>query len=153
MNYFLDTNIVIDLFKKKESTIKKITEIANNNNDYLFINRLVYTESLRTIKLKDKNIFKKSKETLDSFEKLDITQEIYDKTINFSRFCVTKGVTLKGKCAIIDYLHFITAKYYNLEIISNDNDFEKMEEKYKEYLEIVWKNKSNSIWYSLLTEL
>jgi len=34
---------------------------------------------------------------------------------------------------IIDFLHFITAKYYNLKIISNDKDLEKLEKNYNKF--------------------
>ena len=32
-------------------------------------------------------------------------------------------------------LHFITAKYYDLKIVSNDGDLEKLEEAYIKFLE------------------
>ena len=79
------------------------------------------------------NLFDKTKETLESFEKLEITQEIYDKSVDFARFCKSKGISL-GKCEAIDYIHFITAKYYGLEIVSFDNDMKTLESKYQEFL-------------------
>ncbi|HHH52649.1 MAG TPA: PIN domain-containing protein [Bacteroidetes bacterium] len=119
VKYFFDTNIIIDIFNEKDDAIKKLEEILIKENSEIFINRLVYLEALRTIRFKNKKIFRKAKTILDSFEKLDITQEVYDKAVNFSRYCHSKGVKLKGKCEAIDFLHFITAKEYNLMMISN----------------------------------
>ena len=59
-------------------------------------------------------------------------------TKEFSRFCNTKlHFTLKGKCEAIDFLHFITAKYYDLKMISNDSDLEKLDDAYVKFLESV----------------
>jgi len=53
--------------------------------------------------------------------------------LNFQDFVIARGVKLKGKCEAIDFLHFITAKYYNLKIISNDKDLEKLEKNYNKF--------------------
>ena len=134
MKYFFDTNIIIDILDKKEGAIEKLEALLLEDSEIL-INRLVYLESLRTIHFKHKRIFKEAKETLDSFEKLDIKQEIYDEAVKFSRFCHSRGIKIKGKCEAIDFLHFITAKYYKLKIVSNDRDLEKLEDAYIEFLE------------------
>ncbi len=132
MKYFIDSNIIIDLLHKKEDAINMISSIISEENAELYINSLVYLECLRTEPFQNTRIFEIAKATLNNFEKLDITQKIYDEAINLSRYCLSKGLTLKGKCAAIDFIHFMTAKYYNLEIISNDGDFNKIEEKYLE---------------------
>jgi predicted nucleic acid-binding protein len=137
MRYFFDTNIIIDIFDKKLATITKLKEIINENESEIIINNLVYVEALRTINIKHKKIFREAKSTLDSFHIVNITKDIYDEAIAFSRFCHSKGIKLKGKCEAIDFIHFITAKYYYLEIISNDKDLDKLEEIYqpfKDYL-------------------
>lgn len=135
--YFIDTNLIIDFLAKKPDAIEKITNIANDEDSELFINRLVNLESLRTIPMQNSKIFKQAKEVLEGFEKLEINQEIYEKTIEFSRFFKTKKhQSLKGKCEAIDLLHFITAKHYGLELISYDKDFVKLELFYSEFLEI-----------------
>lgn len=133
MKYFFDTNVISNLVKKDETAIAKLQEIASNDSSELYTNRLVYLESLRAIPLTHKKLFEATKETLESFEKLEITQEIYDKSIEFARFCKSKGINL-GKCEAIDYIHFITAKYYSLEIVSFDGDMNRLEEKYQEFL-------------------
>ena len=51
--------------------------------------------------------------------------ESFTRTLNY--------IEGKGKCEAIDFLHFITAKYNNLQIISNDKDFEKLEKIYQEF--------------------
>jgi len=136
MKYFFDTNIISDLVRKKEETISKIEEIAKDENSEFYINRLVYMESLRAIPLTHRKLYEKTQEALDNFEKLDITQEIYNKSIEFARFCKRKGINL-GKCEVIDYLHFITAKHYDLKMVSRDGDMGRLEEAYLEFLEQV----------------
>lgn len=135
MKYFIDTNIIIDFFNKKEEAIKQLVEIAQEEENLMYVNRLVILESLRTIDFKNKKIYKDNKEQLELFEQLNIIPNIYEKAILFSRYCHSKGIKLKGKCEAIDFLHFITAKYYNLIIITNDKDFEKLEDIYQEFLE------------------
>lgn len=134
MKYFFDTNVISNLVRENPIAVDKLQEIASNDNSELYINRLVFMESLRAIPMDKKNLFNKTKETLESFEKLEITQEIYDKSIEFARFCKNKGISL-GKCEAIDYIHFITAKYYSLEIVSFDSDMNRLEEKYQDFLE------------------
>lgn len=134
--YFIDTNLIIDFLAKKPEAIEVITSIANDEESELFINQLVNLESLRTIPTKDSNIFRQAKDVLEDFEKLEINHEIYEKTIEFSRYFKTvKHQSLKGKCEAIDLLHFITAKYYDLELITYDKDFERLERTYQEFLE------------------
>ncbi|NWF66429.1 MAG: PIN domain-containing protein [Campylobacterales bacterium] len=133
MKYFIDTNIIIDFLNKKYDAVEILSNIAKNEENEIYINRLVYTESLRTIEIQNSKIFRKAKETLEVFEKLDINQNIYDEAINFSRFAKSKGINLKGKCEAIDFIHFICAKFYRLEIVSHDKDFEKLENIYHEF--------------------
>jgi len=136
MKYFIDTNIIIDFLSKKEEAIQKLSEIASEDDCEIYINRLVYLESLRTIPTKNRKIFKNAEETLNVFEKLDINPEIYDNAIEFSRFFKTvKHQSLKGKCEAIDILHFMTAKHYDLELVTYDGDFERLEKIYQEFLE------------------
>jgi predicted nucleic acid-binding protein len=136
VKYFFDTNIIIDLLNNNEDTKKKLKAIISEEGSELFINRLVLTEALRTIDFKASNKFKKSEIKLDLFQKVDIKTEIYDEAIRFSRFCHSKGVKLKGKCEAIDFLHFITAKYYNLNIVTNDKAFDKLEKEYIEFTSV-----------------
>lgn len=133
MKYFVDTNIIIDFFNKNPEAIAKITEIASEEDSEIFVNRLVYLESLRTIPKNNNRIFRDSKTVFELFEFLDINQEIYDLAIDFSRYCLSKGIKLKGKCEAIDFLHFITAQYYQLELLSNDNDMAKLKQPYLDW--------------------
>jgi len=134
VKYFLDTNVISHLIRKDEKAIEKIKEITKDEDYELYINRLVYMESLRAIPLKREPLYEKTKDLLDSLSKVDIKQETYFKGVAFARFCKSKGLNF-GKCEAIDYLHFMTAKYYDLEIISFDGDMKKLEEKYLEFLE------------------
>lgn len=133
MRYFVDANIIIDFFNKKPEAIARITSIAEQEDSELFINRLVYLESLRTIPQDHSRIFRESKKAFDSFEFLDINQDIYDQAIDFSRYCRSKGVTLKGRCEAIDFLHFMTAQYYQLELLTNDGDMDKLSTHYLDW--------------------
>jgi len=157
VKYFIDTNVIIDLLgqnkktdakresqeeeqqRKKEAQLKakeQLEEILLEEDSEVFINRLVLVETLRTIHFTHKKRFRDAETTLELFEKLDIKDDVYREAIEFSRFCNTKlHFTLKGKCEAIDFLHFITAKYYDLEMISNDRDLEKLEEAYLKFLE------------------
>jgi predicted nucleic acid-binding protein len=135
MKYFIDTNIIIDFLNQEESAIEKLTQLASVEDSELYINKLVCIESLRTIPYKNSGVFRESKQVLETFEKLEILPEIYEKAINFSRFCKTKGVQLKGKCEAIDFLHFITSKHYKLSLVSRDGDFDRLEEHYPSFLE------------------
>ncbi len=130
MKYFLDTNVISGIVGKDADTIA----IVENEENEFFINRLVYLESLRAIPLTHKKLFEQTKKTLEGFENLDIPQEIYSKSIDFARFCKSKGLHL-GKCEAIDYLHFMMAMHYGLEIISHDKDMARFQEKYAEFID------------------
>lgn len=133
MKYFFDTNVISGLAKKEANAIAKLQELALDDTSEFYTNRLVFMESLRAIPMNRKKLFNQTKETLESFEKLEITQEIYNRSVEFARFCKSKGVSLR-KCEAIDYIHFITAKYYALEIVSFDRDMDRLEEEYQEFL-------------------
>jgi predicted nucleic acid-binding protein len=133
VKYFLDTNVISNLVRKDEKAIEKIKDITKDGNYELYINRLVYMESLRAIPLKRESLYIKTKELLDSLTKVDIKEETYFKGVAFARFCKSKGLNF-GKCEAIDYLHFMTAKYYGLEMISFDGDMETLESSYTKYI-------------------
>ncbi len=134
MKYFIDTNIIIDFLNKDDKATEIITNIAKDEESKMYINRIVTLETLRTIHFNNTKIFKESEEILENFESLEIKPKIYEDAISFSRYCHSKGVKLKGGCEAIDFLHFITGKYYSLEIITNDKDFDKLEKAYKEFV-------------------
>lgn len=135
MKYFFDTNVISHLVREDSVAIAKLQELASDVTSEFYTNRLVFMESLRAIPLTHKRLYNTTKATLESFEKLEVTQDIYDKSVEFARFCKSKGVSL-GKCEAIDYIHFVTAKYYNLEIISFDGDMKTLETKYQEFLKV-----------------
>lgn len=81
MKYFFDTNIISSLVREEEAIIDKIQEIATKDDNEFYINRLVYLEYLRAIPYTHRNLYNNTKETLDSFIKLDITQEIYEISV------------------------------------------------------------------------
>lgn len=135
MRYFIDTNLIIDAYeKKKPEAINKLTPILENEDSEIFVNRLVYLETLRTVKITHHKNFQYLKEVFSGFDVLDINQAIYDQAIELSRYCQSKGITLKGGCAAIDFVHFTTAKYYELEMLANDGDMEKLADIYPVFL-------------------
>jgi predicted nucleic acid-binding protein len=150
--YFIDTNLIIHYFDygydysiqikrndrkdKKEAFLKaksKIEPILENDDSEIFINRLVYLEALR--KETDKKKFNYLKNVLSNFTVIDIYPEIYEKAVNFSRYCYANGITIKGRCAAIDFVHFITAKHYEFELVANDKDMETLEIHYSGWLD------------------
>lgn len=152
MKYFIDTNLIIQYFDygydysiqinrndrkdKKEAFLKaksKMMPILEDDDSEIFMNRLVYLETLRIIT--DSKKFDYLKEVLANFTVIDIYPEIYEKAVNFSRYCRSNGITIKGRCAAIDFLHFITAKHYEFELVANDKDMETLETYYPSWLD------------------
>jgi len=134
VKYFLDTNVISKLVKKDSEAIAKMKAITQEDAPEFYINRLVKLESLRAIPLTHKKLYTKTEETINLFREVEIKPSIYSEAIAFSRFCKSKGLNF-GKCEAIDYLHFITAKDYNLTLISFDGDMEKLEEIYPKFKE------------------
>ena len=135
MNYFIDTNLIIDAFERENTESQnKLKAILEDDDNKIFYNGLVYTEALRAV-LND-DLFTTLKSSFAFFTWIDIDQSIYIKTKKFSRYCRSKGLKVaKGKCELIDMIHFITAKHNNLEIITNDtDDFKKLEQAYQDFI-------------------
>ena len=136
MKYFIDTNVIIDLLNNDKDAKKQLKALFLEEGSELFINRLIVMETLRTIHFEHKRVFREAQENLKLFGQLDIRPQIYEEAVAFSRFCNTKlHFTLKGRCEAIDFLHFITAKYYNLIMVLNDGDMPKLEDAYVKFLE------------------
>ena len=136
MNCFIDTNIIIDLLSNKEEAEEakeRLKSLLSEENSELFVNRLVVLETLRTIHFDYKKVFREAEEKLKLFRQVEIKPSVYNEAIAFSRFCHSKGVNLKGKCEAVDFLHFMTAKHYNLAMVSNDEDFDKLEKVYIDF--------------------
>ena len=137
MKYFIDTNIIIDFLANNEEAKAHLKTLFLQEDSELFINRLIVMETLRTIHFNHKKVFREAEKKLTLFQQLDIKPKVYEKAIEFSRFCHSKGIKIKGKCEAIDFLHFITAKYYELEMVSNDGDMLKLEDAYLKFLESI----------------
>lgn len=132
MRYFVDTNIIIDILNDPQN-MEKFLPLETENE--FCINQLVYLESLRTIDIGKTKVFRNAQALLNNFTLFDMNSEIYDQAIQFSRYCRSQGVSLKGRCEAIDFLHFVTAKYYELTLLSNDKDMEKLETVYLSWKE------------------
>ena len=135
MRYFIDTNLIIDAFERKNpNSISKLSLILQDSESEIFYNGLVYAETLRAVL--DENLFSTLKSAFDLFTWLDINQSIYAETKKFSRYCRSQNIKVsKGRCELIDIIHFITAKHYGLELLANDSDMEKLANVYPEWLE------------------
>ena len=135
MEYFIDTNLILDAFERKNIDAQnKLKDILEDSENEIFYNGLVYTEALRAVL--DEELFSKLKSSFELFTWIDITQDIYKDTKKFSRYCRSNDIKVaKRKCELIDMLHFMTAKYYNLELITLDADFEKLEKAYLSFME------------------
>jgi len=135
VKYFIDTNVIIDLLNNDEKAKAQLKALFLEEESELFINRLIVMETLRTIHFNHKKVFREAEKKLTLFRQVDIKPKIYKDAVAFSRFCHSKGIKIKGKCEAIDFLHFITAKYYDLIIVSNDRDMSKLEGTYSKFLE------------------
>jgi predicted nucleic acid-binding protein len=152
MKYFVDTNIIIHYFdygydfemykksnepnSKKDNFSKakdKLLPILQDDESEIFINRLVYLEALRVVTERKK--FEYLKSVLENFTFVEIYPEFYEQAIQLSKYCTSKGIHIKGRCAAIDFLHFTTAKHYDLHILANDGDMEKLTQAHTEWLE------------------
>jgi predicted nucleic acid-binding protein len=147
MKYFIDTNIIIDVFERKNIDAQnKLKVILENDENEIFYNGLIYTETLRVIL--NNTLFNALKSSFKLFTWIDIDKSIYIETKKFSRYCRSKNIKVaKGKCELIDMIHFITAKHNNLEIITKDtDDFKRLEKAYQEFSKIKEEDikKSNS---------
>lgn len=133
MKYFIDTNLILDAFERDDKDAQnRLKAILEDDSNEIFYNGLVYTEALRAVL--DENLFAILKSSFENFTWIDINQQIYKDTKKFSRFCRSRGLKVaKGKCELIDMLHFMTTKYYNLELITSDGDFDKLEIAYQEF--------------------
>ncbi|MDQ5921875.1 MAG: hypothetical protein QG673_1934 [Pseudomonadota bacterium] len=138
MRYFLDSSYLIDFTGKKHKRHNQVKQILDllfkdGSNEFV-INRLVYVEVLRGIKLIEVKNYRDTLEVLQSFQTFEINKQVYDEAITFSRFCRSNGFTLKGEgCAAIDFIHFIFSKHYDLNMLSSDIDMDKLETKYSEF--------------------
>ena len=132
MRYFVDTNIIIDILNDPQN-MEKFLPLETENE--FCINQLIYLESLRTIDIGKTKVFRNAQALLNDFMLFDMNSEIYDQAIQFSRYCCSQGISLKGRCEAIDFLHFVTAKYYELTLLSNDKDMEKLETVYLSWKE------------------
>jgi predicted nucleic acid-binding protein len=127
--YFVDTNVIIDFLKKRETpSVEKLKNLLKQDVR-LCINRIVLSETLRTIPIERENKFVSDKDVmLEAFQLLDIDHSIVMRSIELNRNGRSQGVSLKkeDECGWLDYIHYATAEQHQIEIISNDRDFIKI---------------------------
>jgi len=132
MRYLVDANFIIDVFERENTdSIDRLESILKNSGK-LFYNGLIYTETLRVVL--DDDTFLKLKSAFDKFGWLEVDLSIYVDAKRFSRYCRSQNIKgPKGRCEIIDIIHFITAKHNQLELLTNDGDMERLEQAWTDF--------------------
>jgi len=142
MNYLLDTNFIINVVENKNtdrgieckdmfSNIVKAPEAPS-----LFSTELVRVECLRTIPRtpeKKKKFTMMSQFFIDNVAVLELNREIYDKAIDFSRYCGANGYNLSLRNGIVDLTNFIISKEKKLILLCSDIDNEILESHWRSY--------------------
>ncbi|MFU2090290.1 type II toxin-antitoxin system VapC family toxin [Avibacterium avium] len=137
-NILLDSNILMIAIKEKESNERKqLIELLENENTNVFITPLIRYEVLRGITWSDSESFKKHSDVLKQLEMINIDQKISDTAATLFRL-ERKEKEENGQTPKkidkhnFDVMHFATAKVYQLEWQSNDEDFQSWEKLYQQ---------------------
>lgn len=137
-NILLDSNILMIAIKEKESNERKqLIELLENENTNVFITPLIRYEVLRGITWSDSESFKKHSDVLKQLETINIDQKISDTATALFRL-ERKEKEESGQTPKkidkhnFDVMHFATAKVYQLEWQSNDEDFQSWEKLYQQ---------------------
>lgn len=137
-NILLDSNILMIAIKDSESNERKqLIELLTNENTNVFITPLIRYEVLRGITWNDDEYFKKHSDVLKQLETINIDQKISDTATALFRL-ERKEKEESGQTPKkidkhnFDVMHFATAKVYQLEWQSNDEDFQSWEKLYQQ---------------------
>ncbi len=108
MKLFLDTDVIINILKKKQETIEKFKVLVDNNTDF-FISPIVIAEIYHGAMLKE---YKQIEQLFSFFKVLDINAEI--------GYCAGKYANEYSKAfnkiSLEDYLIAGAVKVYNLQL-------------------------------------
>ena len=111
--------------------------MLTNENTNVFITPLIRYEVLRGITWSDSESFKKHSDVLKQLETINIDQKISDTATALFRL-ERKEKEENGQTPKkidkhnFDVMHFATAKVYQLEWQSNDEDFQSWEKLYQQ---------------------
>lgn len=110
--YFVDTNVIIDFIKKKDTkAANELEQLLKQEDVSLVINRIVFMETLRAFpKSEEKNFLSTEKILLESFLLVDIDHQIVARSVELNRLNRAQGITLKkeNECGWLDYIHYAT---------------------------------------------
>jgi len=121
MEFFVDSNIIIEGLKNNEKAINLLYYLKNLNNKKLIINEVVWSEVVYQLIVKRKLDSYSVFSFLRNFDLLVINNEI----INYAELFV-RNYNLKPNDALI----LATCKYYNIPyLLSLDEDFKEPCEK------------------------
>ncbi|MBR0573624.1 MULTISPECIES: type II toxin-antitoxin system VapC family toxin [Pasteurellaceae] len=137
--YLLDTNFLIYLSKNnddpdKQEILKEMQNILEDPYSKLFTTPLISYEVLRGVEWQDEQKLSELKAILNSFEMLDVENEVSELAANLYRFDMyesqQKSVDRNFDKRRFDTFHFATAKVNHLEILSKDKDMKSLDDLY-----------------------
>jgi len=105
---FLDTDVIINILKKREDTLAKLKILINDNYKF-YISPIVVAEIYAGARKKELN---EIEELFSFFEILDINLEIGYITGDYAN----KYKKAFNKISLEDYMIAATVKYFNLEL-------------------------------------
>jgi predicted nucleic acid-binding protein len=140
--FFVDTNVIIDLFNKKDKPhVNKLIQFMSDDNIELYINDFVMAEVLQGIKLQESNKYAQFKQYLEnSFLIVDVDAKIILNSVEVYRTCKANGINFNNEniCPVpncnkiiynsIDCIHYATCEQYELTMLTNDNVFNKIDQ-------------------------
>ena len=119
--YLVDTSVLIDFFKAKETTHSKKLEKIIANQIPFGISIFTYQELLQGAK--DEKEFEKLKCYLSTQKIYYPTHKTFDASASLFFLCRKKGITIRST---IDTLIATTAIENGLILLSSDRDFKQM---------------------------
>jgi len=120
MRVFLDTDVIINLLKKKHETIDKFKLLINKKAKF-FISPIVIAEIYHGAKEKE---YKQIEELFSFFEIIDINAQIGYLAGKYAN----KYSKAFNKISLEDYLIAATVKIYNLNLFTYNKKHYPMEE-------------------------
>lgn len=134
--YLLDTNYLIYLneenadAEKRKEILQEFAEKLGQENSRFFLTPLIRYEILRGVTWQDSEKLQKLSAALMAFESLEITKtvaDLADDLYRFDRFDAEQKNQKKNLEKIkFDVFHYATAHIHHLEILSRDDDVDKI---------------------------
>lgn len=140
---FVDTNVIIDLFEKKNlnNCAIKLQSFLGESSVDLYINNFVIAEVLQGIKIAEINKYKKFVNLMkSSFNIIEVNNEIIMESIEIYRLCKANGTNFNNEfiCKVsncnkiiynsIDCIHYATCEAFDLKLLATDKVFTRIDE-------------------------